>query len=1696
MKTKEKGTAVIGEEPKKFGQRRRISKLPLLITVLLVGSIGTYVLVKSFADTPNSNCFSAPSTCGYPDATNTGVPEGTNLTSSGSITASTPGQVINGKDVKGTITIAANNVTVQNTRVTVDSGSCGSKTACGNYEIKINDGVTGAIIQDSELTAAPGITCEHDIRNLGSQLQIIRSYLHGCDSNLYSVGSATMTDTYGLAKLDISSDHVENIYFDDSSFTINHSTLFNPVEQTATIFGNSNGGTDGPCSNQLKVTNNLLAGGGYVIYPCGHGTSAGSSKAVITGNHFARCLTQDVEEPDGGNHVCKGGFDSHGYYPNGGSYGVAADYYDKVTTWSDNVWDNNLEAICVTDSNCSTSGNPGTPADTQPPSVTLTTPSNGSKVSGSAVTVSADASDDTGVVGVQFQLDGNNLGKEDTSSTYSTTWDTSGVANGSHTLKAIARDAAGNTNSSSVTVTVDNTTAGGGGGSGGGGGGSSCTVQASTANFASVFKSAGSGAVICLAAGKYGTFNGALKSGMVTIRPQDGVAASQVTMTINFNPASNITIDGVTVLTDSLIGNSQTKHITIKNSDFPGQITLNASELANADVLFDHNVHHDFNATDNREGRIFVPNANDSTQTVGVTIQNSQFVNGNSDGIQNGATGLQILNNEFKGIVQVDNQAGVHADSIQLLGSKNTLISGNYFHNDEDGIMCADGCDHETIKNNVFAITNSPFAITLLSDNGSSITHNTFPDAACSFNQRCGKIMVGNKSGDAASKGTILKDNILNSTADSNGNPSVAGLAQEDYNLFAGQQKNAGSHDITGKPTYSGGTNPNTYAGYTLASGSLGKGNASDGTDRGISSGNTGGGGGSGSGDTADPSVSFASPANGDTVSGLVTATANASDNVGVTQVDFSLDDSFKMTDKSGPYNYSFDSKKLTNGTHKLSATAYDAAGNTATTDVTFTVKNPDTTAPSVPTGVKATATSATNVNVSWNPSTDSGTDATGVAKYNVVRGDSVIAQVVGTSYADTTTAANTTYSYKVQAVDSAGNTSDSSAAFSVTTPAGSVPSTDLIFNGTKTSQFLNQSAPGAVTQVTDPLGSQEQVFKFVVKDSDVAPVTPTENPRAQLVGPDDINVGDDVWVQNKFLLPSDFPSNIPGWDALFATYGPPFNGSGAWGIELSGTQMQWQRNGTYRYDVPWSVPIVKNQWVTILAHEKFDANGFIEMWVNGQPVTFFAKNMSNYYNPNNVTPTTHLVMKTADASNNGGPNSGRVAEYRKVGMFPVLTTYHGPLIIGKTRAAVEAAAAADGGQNPNPPTPPTAPDTTPPTTPTGLSAKTVNANQIDLSWNPSTDKGGTGIAGYNVYRDGSKLNKALVTTTTYGDSTLQPGKTYSYKVQAVDGAGNPSGYSASISVTTAPAGDTSAPGKPGHVRAKADSATQVTVSWRAAKDNKGGTGIAGYNVYRNGTKLNTDVISGTSYADANVKGSTTYRYRIESVDGGGNKSGRTKAVSVTTPAAKPVTGSNSVTSTSSAGGNTPSARGSTPSSQTGASAQSGTSGQASSGSPHSNVAVTITGAQHKPVAGATVAMNGQTAHTDQNGIARFDFGTLSAGKYTVAVSYNGKHVSQPVQISRTATESSPQTVQVALVSNKFNPSLLLVPVAVLMIAGAYFARPWDRLAEASIETTASQVITSDKPYRPEESALRSHHQVPGAVYSPKGHSDSHSEDK
>src|SRR5262245_12841951 len=93
------------------------------------------------------------------------------------------------------------------------------------------------------------------------------------------------------------------------------------------------------------------------------------------------------------------------------------------------------------------------------PVVSITAPADSITVSG-RVRVRATATDDVGVAGVQFQLDGAPLAAEDPSWPFQRFWNTTSATDGSHTLTAVARDAAGNqTMSPPIIVIVSNTTA-------------------------------------------------------------------------------------------------------------------------------------------------------------------------------------------------------------------------------------------------------------------------------------------------------------------------------------------------------------------------------------------------------------------------------------------------------------------------------------------------------------------------------------------------------------------------------------------------------------------------------------------------------------------------------------------------------------------------------------------------------------------------------------------------------------------------------------------------------------------------------------------------------------------------------------------------------------------------------------------------------------------------------------------------------------------------------------------------------------------------------------------------------------------------------------------------------------------------------------------------------------------------------------
>lgn len=349
-----------------------------------------------------------------------------------------------------------------------------------------------------------------------------------------------------------------------------------------------------------------------------------------------------------------------------------------------------------------------------------------------------------------------------------------------------------------------------------------CDRTASGAEaLATQFGAATPGQTICLASGSYGTFRAGSKSGVVTVRPRRGATAR---MALAFDPAVNVRVDGVTVTGADIRGRS--RNLTISNSKFTGIAVVNVDQMRDANVLFDRNTHADIDTcTTCFQGRLHVEG--DSGHPSGVVIANSVFSGGNSDGVRADANGIEIRGNEFFGLRDQD---PFHTDPIQIYGGTRIAIRGNHFHDNRvsAAIMMPDGGAHNVVENNVVAPGGYTWALTWYSDNGSIIRHNTLADGSCSFDKRCGIINIAARAGYPAGRGTIIRDNVIGGIAHPGGDAKRSFTAE--HNLSRVGIPGAGN--ITGLPTYVG---PATsYTGYRLAPGSLGKGDATDGTDLGI----------------------------------------------------------------------------------------------------------------------------------------------------------------------------------------------------------------------------------------------------------------------------------------------------------------------------------------------------------------------------------------------------------------------------------------------------------------------------------------------------------------------------------------------------------------------------------------------------------------------------------------------------------------------------------------------------------------------------------------------------------------------------------------------------------------------------------------------------------------------------------------------
>ncbi len=500
-------------------------------------------------------------------------------------------------------------------------------------------------------------------------------------------------------------------------------------------------------------------------------------------------------------------------------------------------------------------GNVGTAAgvtvtvanDTTPPSVAVTAPAAGATVSGT-VTVTASASDNVGVAGVQFKLDGANLGTEDTTSPYSTSWNTTSAAKGSHTLTAVARDAAGNVaTSAAVTVTVSNAPP-------------------------------------------------PPSGGLAALYPGDvGIEADPNVVFVEKFEESTLSAL-FSRWTDILNGGTMSFSTDVPPGS-PGTHSLNIPWVGGG-VNDGGHLYKQLSpgVDDTFYVRYYV-----KYPTSGQFSHNGIWMGGYNPPLAwpNPQAGLKPVGNDRFSAAAEENSLSSRVDHYDYWMNMHRSLDGNYWGDlllNSPNVVGTPGqwmCVEQMVKlNNPVTASNGEHAIWL---NGVKVSHLGlgFPN--------------GNWNG-----GIFTQDPL--------GTPFEGFRWRSDANLnlnYIWLQNYS--------PSDPAGFSANMYFDHVVAAksyiGCLA----------------------SGPPDAVPPTVSLTAPAVGSTLSGTaVTVSASASDNVGVVGVQFKLDGAnLSAEDTTAPYSISWNTTTAGNGLHTLSAVARDAAGNTTTaTGIAVTVSN------------------------------------------------------------------------------------------------------------------------------------------------------------------------------------------------------------------------------------------------------------------------------------------------------------------------------------------------------------------------------------------------------------------------------------------------------------------------------------------------------------------------------------------------------------------------------------------------------------------------------------------------------------------------------------------------------------------------------------------------------------------------------------
>jgi hypothetical protein len=189
--------------------------------------------------------------------------------------------------------------------------------------------------------------------------------------------------------------------------------------------------------------------------------------------------------------------------------------------------------------------------------------------------------------------------------------------------------------------------------------------------------------------------------------------------------------------------------------------------------------------------------------------------------------------------------------------------------------------------------------------------------------------------------------------------------------------------------------------------------------------------------DTTPPKVSISSPLSGATVLGTVSVLGAASDNVGVTKVEFYVDGGLYASGTASAFVFSWISGTAANGSHTLTVKAYDAVGNVGSASIAVTVSNSDTMPPTVKISSPLPGATVSGTAV---PVSGAASDNVGVTKVELYADGALYASATAPSFSfswNSTTATNGSHTLMVKAYDAAKNAGSASISVNVSNTSG-----------------------------------------------------------------------------------------------------------------------------------------------------------------------------------------------------------------------------------------------------------------------------------------------------------------------------------------------------------------------------------------------------------------------------------------------------------------------------------------------------------------------------------------------------------------------------------------------------------------------------------------------------------------------------------